>query len=490
MMMPQSADGPPKRRRLSFARVAAALEETRGAPRAAVVEVLRGLLEDARASDEAEALLRLLLPTEDRARAYGVRTRGWLRAVGDALAKAGRPDTGARLRAWTPVPCRGERGVICAPELAVVAAIGQLMMPSSAPSSAPLAPMMTVTDIGATCDRLALLWLTPEARGAHAHTARVEELLLLMRRTTDGPSWALFMRVLLRRAVVGPALVYAALWPSASSFYARQRSLAALARAAAEEEGPLLLPRSSRGPVARLECGTPFTPMTAAALRAPYLLKWIFSREERLRRPITPVDGRLVILLPRASAVQKDGLGGAAVVIARWYAPMSGANKMRMVDIDDDRVLAVRSRRRHMLLLRALRRADLIDPLRARGLVLHYTLSVEDGDGLVCLLRAVSNAREAGVELVDEEEIDDEDDGHTTATDDDEEEEEDLGAARGTRRTTQRATAARKKAAAAAATAARLRALIRQPSADDENESEVVMVARLSSDTASTTRYA
>ena len=477
MMMPQSADGPPKRRRLSFARVAAALEETRGAPRAAVVEVLRGLLEDARASDEAEALLRLLLPTEDRARAYGVRTRGWLRAVGDALAKAGRPDTGARLRAWTPVPCRGERGVICAPELAVVAAIGQLM-PSAPSSSAPSSAPMTVTDIGATCDRLALLWLTPEARGAHAHTARVEELLLLMRRTTDGPSWALFMRVLLRRAVVGPALVYAALWPSASSFYARQRSLAALARAAAaEEEGPLLLPRS-RGPVARLECGTPFTPMTAAALRAPYLLKWIFSREERLRRPITPVDGRLVILLPRASAVQKDGLGGAAVIIARWYAPMSGANKMRMVDIDDDRVLAVRSRRRHMLLLRALRRADLIDPLRARGLVLHYTLSVEDGDGLVCLLRAVSNAREAGVELVDEEEIDDEDDGHTTATDDDEEEEEDLGAARGTRRTTQRATAAR------------LRALIRQPSADDENESEVVMVARLSSDTASTTRYA
>ena len=123
-----------------------------------------------------------------------------------------------------------------------------------------------------------------------------------------------------------------------AAFYARQRSLRALANYAVAP------PRGDGAASAEpaLVCGVPFRPMTGDALRTPYLLKWIFSKQERLRKPLTPVDGRLVIVpTPPPS---------------RWFVPLSSRAPTVMVNLEQDGVLRAASRRRqHMLLLREVR---------------------------------------------------------------------------------------------------------------------------------------
>ena len=309
-----------------------------------------------------ERLLRLLLPGEDRERVYGMKTRRLMRVLSAALGKGGLPDVGVRLVRWVPVPCRstllggpsGSKSVVCLPEVVMASAATQQQQQAAATTPS------TVEAVCAACDTLTRLFLEREqgvgAAGGGMETGQVETLLQLMQGGgLDFGGWVLLARVLLKRVSVGVGLatvLQALPLTAAAPFYARQRSLRVLATAAvAAADSP-----SASAAAVRLVCGTPFSPMTGDALQMPYLLKWIFSREERLRHPISPIDGRLVILLRGSS---KNASAAAAPTPSRgseeeeqWFVPLNSANRTRMVNLEEDRVLQMVSRRRHLLLLR------------------------------------------------------------------------------------------------------------------------------------------
>ena len=365
---------------MQFATVAHALEEAHAAARAgnerAQAEVVRSLFVQAASADERERLLRVLLPAEDRDRVYGMKTPKLLQTLARALDKAGRHDVAAQLRRWVPVPRRGTLRkaptVVCTPE----SDFAVLLLRAAPPAQQPA----TLADVCALCERLTAMYL-----GGGGDDARAEVLAELMQRgALDATTWPVFLRVLLKRVSmgVGLATVLSALdLPAPMAAYARQRSLRAIAQPA---------------PSVELACGVPFMPMAAGhSLRAPYLFKWVFSREERLQHPLTPIDGRLVALFDRAPAVAREV----------WFAPLNANSKMRMVDIEEPRALEKASRRRHLLLLLAFKRARLLAAEHSEGLILHYTLSVEEQGRIVLLLRDATDARDAGVELAGEERL-------------------------------------------------------------------------------------
>ncbi len=393
-------------------------------------EVIRGLFQRVRGDTaQTQQLLRLLLPSEDRERVYGFKTRRLLQLMAAALAKLGRAEVGARLRSWAPSPSASSLvrdAVVCLPEMELASA-----------ATASVRSVRTSGSIGAVClvcDTLtrAFLELQPgrDSPEGGTDTAQEEAFLKLLRAQNgavpapgdavalDYHGWLLFARVLLKRVSVGvgPATVLAALpddhfvQGSAASLYSRQRCLAALARAVTPPPAAAAPPAAASASflVAAapplLRCGVPFRAMTGDALRSPYLLKYIFSREEKLRRPIPPIEGRLVIVPnPREGEYEENPQrprGGGS----RWFVPVSHAARMRLVPLEDELLLlrASAQRRRHMLLLRDFKQANLIDTHHARGLLLHYSMSAEEEGGLiVLLLRGADDAMACGVELTD-----------------------------------------------------------------------------------------
>ena len=355
-----------------FVEVARALEDMSDAGRKRNLRLqqlmVRALVEHC-PPDEREALLRVLVPSEERARVYGFKTPGLLRVVARALDLADRPDLGARVRRWRPMPADSlltqHTAVVSLPEVDLARETARLFRASS--------ERLTLREVSALCDRL-----------SGADEAQQSALLaetLLRRGRMEDVEWRLLLRVLLRTVSVGVGVqtVLSGLprLMAAPALFARQRSLALLAEATAA-------PTDTQP---HLRCGVPFVPMNGDALAAPYLLPWIFSREEKLAKPITPFDGRLVILTDRRGTAPKQ----------RWYTPLNNTYKLRMVNIEEDRALAVKSRTRHLLLLRAFKEAKLLGA--ADGLMLHYTLSDEENGLVLLLLRAVTNALDAGVEL-------------------------------------------------------------------------------------------
>jgi hypothetical protein len=355
-----------------FVEVARALDEMSDAGRKRNLRLqqlmVRALVERC-PPDEREALLRLLLPSEERARVYGFKTPGLLRVLARALDLADRPDLGARVRRWRPTPADSlltqYTTVVSLPEVDLARETARLYRPS--------AERITLRDVSALCDQLSG---ADEAR----QSALLADTLLRQGRMED-VEWRLLLRVLLRSVSVGvgPHTVLAGLprLMAAPALFARQRSLAILAEATSA-------PHDTQP---SLRCGVPFVPMNADALAAPYLMPWIFSREEKLAKPITPFDGRLVIVTDRRGTVPQE----------RWYTPLNNSYKLRMVNIEEDRALTAKSRTRHLLLLRAFKEAKLLTA--ADGLMLHYTLSDEENGLVLMLLRAATSALEAGVEL-------------------------------------------------------------------------------------------
>ena len=382
---------------MQFATVANALTEAHAAARAgntpAQIELVRSLLAEAADAQTAEQLLRVLLPSEDRDRVYGMKTLRLMRVFARALDKAGRPDLAAQLRKWAPSPHAGtllrQPSFVCTPEVDLTLHAQLVLRP-------PHAQPATLADVCAACDELTGVYLRRNrAEDAVADLERGEVFAELLQTGALGATtWLVFLRMLLKRVSmgIGFATVLQGLaspkLPAPMAFYARQRSLRALAEAC-------MLPEGQQARV-ELVCGTPFIPMTAGhSLRAPYLFKWVFSREERLQHPITPHDGRLVVIIDRTRVPNQEV----------WFAPLNAAAKMRMVDIDEPRALQKSTRKRHILLLHAFRRARLLAMDRCEGLVLHYTLSAEGHGRIVFLLRDVTDAREGGVELAGEERL-------------------------------------------------------------------------------------
>ena len=194
--------------------------------------------------------------------------------------------------------------------------------------------------------------------------------------------WVVVARMLLRGVTmgVGVATVMGALPRAAATLYALQHDLKAVAHSSADNIVVIAA-------AATIRCGTPFAPMTCDAMRSPYLLKWIFSREDMLQRPLTPNDGRLL--------VAEDG---------RWFVPLSSRPPMNRRLIDLEKENQTKTRQKHFDMLRLFKRSRLIDASNAKGNVIHYTISIEEDDGdVLMLIRDTSDAINDGIELVTEE---------------------------------------------------------------------------------------
>lgn len=288
---------------------------------------------------------------------YGFKTRRMLGLFADA---AGAP----ALRAWEPSPSAPDDAgtVACYPEYAIARA----MMLRRRGTREDMHPR--VADLLRLCDALTEAYRT----GRLETQGQILRESSLFQATSFGV-WALVGRALLRCVTmgVGVTTVLDALGPRCGAFYARVRDLSKVARPLPEDEGVV--------------CGTPFTPMTCEALRTPYLLKWLFARQDTLARPLTPVDGRLLI-------------GDRA----RWYVPLSARapQNRRYINLEEHRILQQKRREEHYLMLRLCRKARLLDETRATGRIVHYTLSIQENGEVLMLLRETSDAIQAGVEIV------------------------------------------------------------------------------------------
>ena len=392
---------------LPFSELAEALEVLSGAKTKVLQgEILRDLFRQTiaaagnnnRQSAELEMylLLKMLMPTEDHESVYGMKTARLLRFVGNALRTSGVIDATAQMNQWISKPqaqssimARG-RGVVCLPELVVASQCCRVHKDRRIAAAANNRGVVTLRDIGALCQRLTHAYIMLDSGVTGAETSQIESLKQILGYLSFN-EWVLLTRIIYKTIPVGigPAAILSNVAQNGQVFYSKQRDLVRLAKYAVEE----VLKHSDdvRGgegdptPAPSLVCGVPFIPMTCETMKSPYLFRWLFSKEDKLRKPISPVDGRLIIL--------SNGM---------WCTPVDGRlNKSVFVDIMDDRAMAKASRRRHVLLLREFKRSKLLHEKEAKGLIIHYILSSENDNVVMMLLKAVSNALDQGASTLD-----------------------------------------------------------------------------------------
>jgi hypothetical protein len=332
-------------------------------------------------------LLKMLMPTEDHESVYGMKTARLLRFVGRALEKIGISDAPAQIKQWISKPqaqssimARG-RGVVCLPELIVASQCCRVNKTVNNGHRG----IVTLRDIGALCQRLSRAYLMMESQTSGAELNQIENLKEILGYLSFN-EWMLLTRIIYKTIPVGigPAAILSNVAPNGQVFYSKRRDLASLAQYAAVEAFKHKDDQAAT-PVPLLVCGVPFVPMTCETMKSPYLFRWLFSKEDKLRKPISPVDGRLIIL--------SSGM---------WCTPVDGRlNKSVFVDIMDDRAMAKASRRRHVLLLREFKRSRLLDESKARGYIIHYILSSENDNVVMMLLKAVSDAVGQGASMLD-----------------------------------------------------------------------------------------
>ena len=321
------------------------------------------------------ALLRLLLPKEDRERVYGFKTRRLMHLMASAFKKGGWPELGATLRRWIPVPSNSslvKGAVVCTPDTRIATCAMRISGESSE-----IAPKNIIW-VANMCERLAAAYRNRPGLGKNQPSSgsnnnnndtidcdiiQTEILLRMLKESGFGfDAWRLLIRILLKRVPlgVGPMDVLLAVpMQAAAAFIMRQRSLRELAHVSCEinqkkgasnntheiieedhdHDVNILNMQTESDMLVKLVCGQPFQFMVGDVMRSPYLFKWIFSKEERLHKIIPPIEGRVLIL-------PKQGGG------SRWFVPLNNKYKMRMVNLEEERALEKKGRKRHLLVLR------------------------------------------------------------------------------------------------------------------------------------------
>ena len=398
-------------RRLTISDIAAALDDCAHSSRQTQKgEILRQLF--AKCKGDAvvtEQLLRILLPSHDRKHVYGMKAQRLIQLITSSSQNVRyepSPILSSDLDSYyyyykydkdeeedeeeeekaprdRTSSTRKTTNIVCMPEFFIATAALARRGGGGGHANNATTSLSALADI---CDQLTRAYVQSESY----HNSMLQVDALQRSILTDNPQissfdfteWVLLARLILKRVTmgVGPATVMAALpLANAAPLWARQNDFKVLAEAtAAAEEGRT-----------EVKCGVPFVPMSCDSMRSPYLLKWLFSREELLEKPLTPIDGRLYM---------RDE--------AHWYVPLTSQapNNLRLVNLDDDRVLHLRSkvRSRHLRLLRMFKRAKMLVAANAVGLLIHYTLSVDNEKLAILLVRDVSDATESGVELAED----------------------------------------------------------------------------------------
>ena len=319
---------------------------------------------------EVFALLRILLPEMDNTSVYGFKTIGLMKSFARALEKGDSLSGKAaatQLLSWIkepkPVLDENQQHIIILPEVALARAHGQCFPSSSIVST------LSLVDVAALCQRLTNAYkelhkqqqvLVANIHTMNVHMDTVAEILGGILPSLSYVECKVLVKWLLKTVPmgVGPQTVMQAFGPSLEGFLKVQRDLGLLALQIAggssyNNQPPPIL------------CGVPFTPMTCHVTSSPYLMKWLFSKEDVVQKYLTPKDGRLII--------HSSG---------DWYVPMKGSSSVmrnRFVNLESPAPVSIKTRKKHMLLLREIKRSKaLMNEKAAHGYIISYMLYLEE----------------------------------------------------------------------------------------------------------------
>ena len=320
---------------------------------------------------EVFALLRILLPQMDNRSVYGFKTTGLIKSFAKAMEKNGGLSgkaAASQLLEWIkePKPFENGHGLVTLPEVAIARANSRCF--PDTPQQAPL----SIMDIAIICQRLTntykerhkqkvITLVDPRNNDLSmmsVHVDSVAEVLAGVLPLLSYVECKLLVKLLLRTVPIGigPQTVLNGLGPSLSNFLKFQLDLGRLALSA-------VMHPDTPG---TLVCGVPFSPMTCNVTSSPYLMKWLFSKEDTVQTYIAPKLGRLVIHSSGA-----------------WFVPLKGSSsamRNRFVDLESSAAVAIKARQRHMYIMRAIKRSGaLINDKNAHGYLISYMLYEENG---------------------------------------------------------------------------------------------------------------
>lgn len=437
---------------LPFSYVAEALDsQSRGSDnsKSKRVNLVTGLMSEALAHPtnptlQVLALLRVLMPMRDSRSVYGFKTTSLIRSFARAIEKEGGVSGKAAAQELLQAlkqPLPEERGpyLITTPEVVIARAHGRCF---SSLARRQQQEGLSLVEVAALCQQLtntykerhkqAVLTLTTRMggkAGMSVHIDSVAETLGTVLSRLSYVECKVLVRLLLRTVPmgIGPGTVMEALGPNLDGFLETQQDLGRLAMAIVKlhqegEQQQQQLPTTIM-PKRELVCGVPMTPMTCHTTSSPYLMKWLFTKQDTVKQYLSPKIGQLII----------HSMGP-------WYVPTksggSTAMRKRFVDLESPEAIRTKQRRQHMLVLREIRRHTpaLFRSDMARGYLISYMLYLEAQSGAyIMLLQGVQPLSYARVEFVDASVVlDDPKQGEEVggvkktrgATEDDEEEEE------------------------------------------------------------------
>ena len=334
---------------------------------------------------EVYALLRVLLPEMDIASVYGFKTSGLLKSFAKAMEKNGGLSgkaAASQLMGWKkePKPVQNGDHLVTMPETAIAMAQSKCFGAAQGKKS--------LVEVVAFCQKLTNIYKEKHkislssSLSFNLHVDNVAEALGEVLPALSYVECKVLVKLLLRTLPmgIGPQTVLQALGPRLERFLQVQRDIPRLAISTVQQtpEPPGLL------------CGVPFTPMTCHVTSSPYLMKYLFTKEDTIQRYLTPKDGRLIIHSSGA-----------------WYVPLKGSSsamRNRFVDLESSAAMETKNaeRRKHMLIMREVRRGkDFIHEEAAWGYLTSYMLYREEEDKYVLLLRALKPLARAGIEFAD-----------------------------------------------------------------------------------------
>lgn len=347
-------------------------------------------------------VLRLCLPLYDNRSVYGFKTHRLLKSFAKALEKSGGisgKSASAQILAWlkSPVPVKRGDTLICAPEIAVAHAHALCFPQTIHPGKR---RTLTIGDIGALCQRLTNMYKEKHkdlvlATGTESadktltgiKVDKIAEVLTAVLPNLDYTECKALVRLLLRSITMGIGVktFTGALGPGWESYLDYQMDLGRLAMDYCTKE--------ERKSPAQFLCGVPFRAMTCEVVSSPYVMKWLFGKEENIKTYLPPKDGRLIM--------HSNG---------KWYVPLkrsTSAMRRRFVDLESNSVLESKYTQKHMKVLQHIKKnQDLFFNVKvAQGMIITYMLSdsEQDKNSHIFLLRGMKPLERGEIEFMDVE---------------------------------------------------------------------------------------
>jgi hypothetical protein len=355
------------------------------------------------------ALLRLCLPSYDNRSVYGFKTYRLIKSFAKAFEKCGGVSgrtASSYLSEWIrrPEPVKQKSALISMPELAVAHAHALCFPPTQQKHT------LSIRDVAAFCQHLTNMYkekhkevviaATMSEHGTNKEIAgikvdKIAEFLTTLIPFLSYLECKILVRVLLRSVSMGIGMktfTGAILGGAARNRLDYQMDMARLAISvvnALREKEQTTIQHST------ILCGVPFRSMTCHVVSSPYVMKWLFSKEDSIKTYVPPKDGRLVM--------HSNG---------RWYIPIkrSALHRNRFIDLESREVMASSYTRKHMELLREIKRnkQQFFNEALAFGMLISYIITKgEEGDSYLLLIRAMKPIEEHQIEFMDVDVVND-----------------------------------------------------------------------------------